>query len=81
VLAFVAESNTLVTAGGRRVGIGGAISVFGLGRRARRRDPFIAAVLIAFPDGQQSLSPLEAYAHPCWSATDMLPVDSSHERR
>jgi len=25
--------------------------------------------------------PLEAYAHSCWSATDLLPLDSTHERR
>ena len=55
--------------------------MFGPGRGARRRGPFITAVLVASPDGRQPLAPLEAYAHPCWSATDMLPLDSSHERR
>lgn len=84
VLAFVAEAiegDTLVLARGGRIGISGAISVFGPGRGARRRGPFIATVLVASPDGQQPLAPLEAYAHPCWSATDLLPVDSLHERR
>ncbi len=84
VLAFVAEGiegDTLLLAGGGRIAVSGAISVFGPGRGARRRGPFVVAVLIASPDGQQPLAPLEAYAHPCWSATDMLPLDSSHERR
>ncbi len=84
VLALVAESikgDTLVLAGGGRIAVSGAISVFGPGRRARRRGPFAVAVLIASPDGQQPLAPLEAYAHPCWSPTDLLPLDSSHERR
>jgi len=84
VLAFVAEGiegDTLVLAGGERIAVSGAISAFGPGRGARRRGPFVAAVLIASPDGQQPLAPLEVYAHPCWSATDMLPMDSSHERR
>ncbi len=42
VLALVAESiegDTLVLAGGGRIGISVAISVFGPGRRARRRGP------------------------------------------
>ena len=84
VLALVAEGiegDTLVLAGGGRIGIRGAISVFDPGRGAQRRGPFVVAELIVSPDGQQPLAPLEAYAHPCWSATDMLPVDSSHERR
>ncbi len=87
VLALVAEGiegiegDTLVLAGGGRIGTRGAISVFGPGRGAQRRGPFVIAVLVASPDGQQPLAPSEAYAHPCWSATDMLPVDSSHECR
>ncbi len=84
VSTFVAESiegDTLVAVGGERIAVRGAISVFGPGRGARRRGPFIVAVLVASPDGQQPLAPLEAYAHPCWSPTDLLPLDSSHERR
>jgi len=84
VLTFIAESiegDTLVADGGGRIAVRSAISVFGPGRGARRRGPFIVAVLVASPDGCQPLVPLEAYAHPCWSATDILPLDSSHERR
>ncbi len=65
VLALVAEgieSEALVLAGGRNIEVGGAISVFSPGRRARRRSPFIVAVLVALPDGQQPLTSLEAYA-------------------
>jgi hypothetical protein len=84
VSTFVAESiegDTLVAVGGERIVVRGTISVFGPGRGARRRGPFIVAVLVASPDGHQPLAPLEAYAHPCWSPTDLLPLDSSHERR
>lgn len=66
LVAEAIEGDTLVLAGGGRIGISGAISVFGPGRGARRRAPFVVAVLIAFPDGQQPLAPLEAYAHLIW---------------
>lgn len=84
VLVFVAErieGDAIMTATGQRIAVQGPISVFGPGRGARRQGPFIVAVLIASPDGRQPLVPLEAYAHPCWSARDVLPLDSSHERR
>ena len=41
----------------------------------------MVAVLVASPDGCAPLVPLKAYAHPCWTDTDMLPVDSKNERR
>jgi len=84
VSTFVAENikgDTLVAVGGERIVVRGTISVFGPGRGARRRGPFIVAVLVASPDGHQPLASLEAYAHPCWSPTDLLPLESSHERR
>jgi len=84
VLVFIAErieGNIILTATGQRIAVRGPIGVFGPGRGVRRQGPFIVAVLVASSDGHQPLAPLEAYAHPCWSATDILPLDSSHERR
>ena len=84
VLVFIAawiEGADLVAAFGARVAVAGPIDVFGPGRGANRHGPFLAAVLIASPDGMAPLMPLRAYAHPCWSGSDMLPLDSAHERR
>lgn len=84
VLVFVAariEGEALVAASGASVAVEGPISVFGPGRGWVRRGPFVVAVLVASPDGHTPPVPLEAYAHPCWSNDDMLPVDSTHERR
>ncbi len=83
-MAFVAEGikgETMGLAGGGRIGIRGAISASGPGRGSQRRSSFVAAVLVASPVCQQPLALLKAYAHPCWSATDILTLDSSHERR
>ena len=84
VLTFIAErieGGDLVDAAGVRVVVDGPISVFGPGRGGNRQGPFVVAALIASPDGIAPFAVLQAYAHPCWSATDMLPVDSTHERR
>ena len=55
--------------------------MFGPGKGRVRTGPFVVAVLVASPDGRAPLAPLKAYAHPCWSASDMLPLDSANERR
>ena len=84
VLIFIAdriEGPELFSASGVRVPVAGPISVFGPGRGRIRQGPFLAAALIASPDGAAPFALLQAYAHPCWLATDMLPVDSTHERR
>ncbi len=84
VLVFTAariEGADLVAASGARVTVAGPIGVFGPGRGGNRHRPFLAAVLIASPDGIAPFMPLQAYAHPCWSGSDMLPLDSAHERR
>ena len=84
VLVFTAariEGADLVAASGARVTVAGPIGVFGPGRGSNRHRPFLAAVLIASPDGIAPFMPLQAYAHPCWSGSDMLPLDSAHERR
>jgi len=84
VLVFTAErlkGDVIVAASGTRLTVEGPIAVFGPGSGRVRTGPFVVAVLVASPDGRAALAPLKAYAHPCWSATDMLPVDSSHERR
>jgi len=84
VLVFTAErleGDVIVAVSGTRLTVEGPIAVFGPGSGRVRTGPFVVAVLVASPDGRASMAPLKAYAHPCWSATDMLPVDSSHERR
>ena len=84
VLAFVAErieDDVVVAVSGTRLTVTGPIAVFGPGKGRVRIGPFVVAVLVASPDGRAPLAPLKAYAHPCWSASDMLPVDSSNERR
>jgi len=84
VLVFIAErieGDAIIAASGTRLTVEGPISVFGPGKGRVRHGPFAVAVLVASPDGSAPLMPLEAYAHPCWSATDLLPVDSTHERR
>jgi len=84
VLVFTAErleGDVIVAVSGTRLTVEGPIAVFGPGSGRVRTGPFVVAVLVASPDGRAAMAPLKAYAHPCWSATDMLPVDSSHERR
>ena len=84
VLAFIAErieDDVVVAVSGTRLTVEGPIAVFGPGKGRVRNGPFVVAVLVASPDGRAPLAPLRAYAHPCWSATDMLPLDSSNERR
>lgn len=55
--------------------------MFGPERGTTRTGLFIVAVLVAPPDGHAPPMPVKAYAQPCWSAEDILPVDSSHERQ
>ncbi len=84
VLVFIAgriEDDVIVAVSGTRLTVEGPIAVFGPGTGRVRTGPFVVAVLVASPDGRAPLTPLKSYAHPCWSATDMLPVDSSNERR
>jgi len=84
VLVFTAErleGDVIVAVSGTRLTVEGPIAVFGPGSGRVRTGPFVVAVLVASPDGRAAMAPLKAYAHPCWSATDILPVDSSHERR
>jgi len=84
VLVFTAErieDDVIVGVSGTRLAVEGPIAVFGPGSGRVRTGPFVVAVLVASPDGRAAMAPLKAYAHPCWSATDILPVDSSHERR
>ena len=84
VLVFAAErieDDVIVAVSGTRLTVEGPIAVFGPGKGRVRNGPFVVAVLVASPDGRAALAPLKAYAHPCWSATDILPLDSSHERR
>ena len=54
--------------------------MFGPGRGNVRTGPFIVAVLVASPDGHAPPLPMKAYAQPCWSAEDILPLDSGRER-
>jgi len=35
--------------------------------------------LVASPDGCAAPVPMKAYAQPCWSAEDILPLDSARE--
>jgi len=84
VLVFIAgriEDDVIVAISGTRLMVEGPIAVFGPGMGRVRTGPFVVAVLVASPDGRAPLAPLRSYAHPCWSVTDMLPVDSSNERR
>lgn len=84
VLVLVADhldGGTIIATSGAGITVQGPISVFGPGKGSQRSGPFVVAVLIASPDGHTSPLPLEAYVHPCWSAADLLPVDSTHERR
>jgi len=84
VLVFTAErleGDVIAAVSGTRLTVEGPIAVFGPGSGRVRTGPFVVAVLVASPDGRAAMAPLKAFAHPCWSATDMLPVDSSHERR
>ena len=84
VLAFIAtriEDDVVVAASETRLTVEGPIAVFGPGKGRVRTGPFVVAVLVASPDGCAPLAPLKAYAHPCWSASDMLPLDSANERR
>jgi len=65
VLAFIAErieGNALVCASGLRLAVEGTISVFGPGQGRVRHGPFVVAMLVASPDGQAPLAPIEAYA-------------------
>ena len=54
--------------------------MFGPGRGSTRNGPFIVAVLVASPDGRTPPVPMKAFAQPCWSAEDVLPLDSARER-
>ncbi len=84
VLVFIAariEDDVIVAVSGARLTVEGPIAVFGPGTGKMRHGPFVVAVLVASPDGRAPLVPLKGYAHPCWTPSDMLPVDSSHERR
>ena len=83
VLVFVAvriEDDVIVAASGVRLAVEGPIAVFGPGWGNVRTGPFIVAVLVASPDGCAPPVPMKAYAHPCWSADDILPLDSGRER-
>ncbi len=84
VLVFIAErieDDVVVAASGTRLTVEGPVAVFGPGKGRVRNGPFVVAVLVASLDGRAPLAPLRAYAHPCWAASDMLPVDSANERR
>ena len=84
VLVFAAgriEDDVVVAVSGTRLTVEGPVAVFGPGKGRVRNGPFVVAVLVASPDGRKPLAPLKAYAHPCWSSTDMLPLDSANERR
>ena len=84
VLVFTAErieTDVVVAVSGARLTVEGPIAVFGPGKGRVRTGPFVVAVLVASPDGRAPLAPLKGYAHPCWSSTDMLPLDSANERR
>jgi len=75
------EDDVIVAVSGTRLTVEGPIAVFGPGTGKVRHGPFVVAVLVASPDRRAPLMPLKGYAHPCWTASDMLPVDSSNERR
>ncbi len=83
VLVFAAvriEGEVIVAASGARLAVEGPISVFGPGRGDRRTGPFIVAALVASPDGHAPPMPMKAFAQPCWSTEDILPLDSGRER-
>lgn len=83
VLVFVAariEGEAIIAASGARLAVEGPVAVFGPGWGSRRTGPFIVAVLVASPDGCAPPVPMKAYAQPCWSAEDILPLDSGRER-
>ena len=83
VLVFVAariEGEVIVAASGARLAVEGPVAVFGPGRGSRRTGPFIVAVLVVSPDGRAPPVPMKAFAQPCWSAEDILPLDSGCER-
>lgn len=84
VLVFTAvriEGEVIVAVSGTRLAVEGPpIAVFGPGRGDTRTGPFIVAVLVASPDGRRQPVPMKAFAQPCWSLRDILPLDSSKER-
>jgi len=83
VLVFVAariEGDVIVAASGARLAVEGPVAVFGPGRGNTRTGPFIMAVLVASLDGCAPPVPMKAFAQPCWSAEDILPLDSARER-
>jgi len=83
VLVFVAariEGDVIVAASGARLAVEGPVAVFGPGRGNTRTGPFIVAVLVASLDGRAPPVPMKAFAQPCWSAEDILPLDSARER-
>ena len=84
VMAFAAariEDDVIVAVSGTRLTVEGPVAMFGPGHGRVRAGPFVVAVLVASPDGSAPLLPMRAYAHSCWSATDILPLDSSREAR
>jgi len=83
VLVFVAariEGDVIVAASGARLAVEGPVAVFGPGWGNVRTGPFIVAVLVASPDGRTPPLPMKAFAQPCWSGEDILPLDSGRER-
>ncbi len=83
MLVFAAariEAEVIVSASGARLAVEGPVAVFGPGRGNMRTGPFIMAVLVASLDGCAPPVPMKAYAQPCWSAEDILPLDSARER-
>jgi len=83
MLVFVAariEAEVIVAASGARLAVEGPVAVFGPGQGNTRTGPFIVAVLVASPDGCAPPVPMRAFAQPCWSAEDILPLDSARER-
>ncbi len=83
VLVFVAariEGDVIIAASDARLAVEGPIAVFGPGRGNTRNGPFIVAVLVASPDGCALPVAMKAFAQPCWSEDDILPLDSGRER-
>ena len=54
--------------------------MFGPGQDNARAGAFIVEVPVASPDGCAPPVPMKAFAQPCWSAGDILPLDSGWER-
>jgi len=84
VLVLIAdriEDNVVVSASGRRFPVEGPVGVFGPGQGRVQHGPFVMAALVALPDRRALPALREAYAHPCWSATDDLALDCTHEHR